>query len=217
MLFRTFSTTFTACLFLGMLFGVVGCQTAPKPLPILGERDTRPNPNSPNGVDTIYHTVPAFSFVDQDSTVITEATVKGKVYLVDFFFTSCPTICPRVKKNMIRVYEKFKAEPRFAILSHSIDTRHDSVAVLREYAKKLGADAHVWHFLTGNHDKIYDMAKEYLVAAAEDPYSAGGYTHSGNIMLIDSHRQIRGYYDGTKTEAVDKLLEDLPRVLKEGN
>ncbi len=189
-------------------------MNAEGPLPILGERTISPA-ESGTGYDTVYHTIPPFSFVDQDSQIITEASVDGKLYVVDFFFTSCPTICPVMKKNMIVFYEAFKDDDRILILSHSIDTRNDSVPVLRRYASLMDVNTDRWKFLTGNRDHIYDLAREYLVSAHEDPKAPGGYTHSGNFMLIDSQRRIRGYYDGTREEHVGILIRDMKRLLDE--
>ena len=168
--------------------------------------------------DTVYHQVADFSFVDQDSTVITPATFENKVYVTDFFFTSCPTICPVMKKEMLRVYEKFKDNEEVALLSHTIDPEYDTVALLHEYANRLGVSSDKWHFVTGNKDAIYDMGlKSYMVTAMEDEEAPGGFIHSGAFILVDKHRRIRGLYDGTVPEQVDVLLNDIERLLKEEN
>ncbi|MEM8908929.1 MAG: SCO family protein, partial [Bacteroidota bacterium] len=114
-------------------------------LPILGNKDV---------VDgkTIHHTIPDFQFVDQDSSIITNTTFKDKAYIVDFFFTSCPTICPKVKQQMLRIYDRFETEERLKLLSHSIDTRNDSVPRLKQYAEKLEVSSDRWHFVTGKKD-----------------------------------------------------------------
>ncbi len=188
---------------------IVSCQEkVPDILPILGER-------SISETDTIYHTIPDFKFVNQDSQYITPKTFEDKIYISDFFFTSCPTICPIMKKEMLRVYEKYKNQEDFLMISHSIDWRNDSVPVLKKYSSKLGVDNSKWHFVTGPKDHIYDMAFKYLVAAAEDEDSPGGYTHSGNIMLVDKEKRLRGYYDGTKTESVNLLIRDIAILSRE--
>ena len=110
-----------------------------KQLPILGPRE--PNVTMVDGkpkVDTIYHSIPDFNFINQDSQQVTQKTVAGKIYVADFFFTSCPSICPKMKSQMLRVYEKYKENPNVILLSHSIDPAHDTVAVLKEYAERLG-------------------------------------------------------------------------------
>ncbi len=192
----------------GLVFITGSCQ--PKKLPILGER------TFVNG-DSVYHTIPDFSFVDQDSNEVTNKTYEGKIYVADFFFTTCPTICPIMKTQMLRIYDKFKDNPEVGILSHTIDPRHDSVAVLKAYAKRLGVSGNFWHFVTGNRDKIYELGqKEYYVTAGEDSTAAGGIIHSGAFILVDKKRRVRGMYDGTQEKEVSRLMKDMNVLLKEG-
>ena len=187
----------------------LSCNTSPKKLPILGERDFA------NG-DSVYHTIPDFSFVNQDNIEITNKTYTGKIYVADFFFTTCPTICPVMKKQMLRIYEKYKTNPNVGILSHSIDPRHDSVAVLKEYAARLGVGKGNWNFVTGDRKKIYEIGeRSYYVTAGEDSAAAGGIIHSGAFILVDTKRRIRGTYDGTVEESVTKLLKDMDTLLLE--
>lgn len=189
-------------------------ESKPKMLPILGPYSLEDVVK--NGIletDTIFSQVRPFSFYDQDSNIITEQSFEGKVYVTDFFFTSCPTICPKMKQQLLRVYEEFKANDDVVILSHSIDTKRDSVARLNIYAKKLGIETQKWHLVTGNQDSIYSMAKHYLIAAQEDKLAPGGYAHSGQFLLIDKNRQIRGAYDGTKPEDVDEMILDIKFLL----
>ncbi|TPE41043.1 SCO family protein [Pontibacter mangrovi] len=185
-------------------------------LPIYGERE--PVERTVDGktvTDTIYHQIPDFAFVDQDSQRVTQETVAGKIYVTDFFFTTCPTICPKMKSQMLRVYEAYKENPDVLLLSHSIDPTHDTVAVLRDYADRLGIETQKWHLLTGDKDSIYDMAMQYLVPAQADGGAEGGFTHGGHFILMDGQRRIRGIYDGTKPESVDKLIDDIPLLLNE--
>lgn len=188
-----------------------------KALPILGEREAvEREVNGQVVVDTLYHQVPDFAFVNQDSQQVTQETVEGKIYVTDFFFTSCPSICPKMKSQMLRVYEEFKENPDVVLLSHSIDPQHDTVAVLKDYADRLGVQSNTWHFLTGEKDSIYDIASKYLVAVQEDGDAAGGgFTHGGHFILVDEQRRIRGVYDGTKEASVDQLLQDIPVLLNE--
>lgn len=162
-----------------------------------------------------YHQIGHFEFINQLGQTITEKDVEGKIYIADFFFTTCPTICPIMKKEMLRVYEHFKENPKVKILSHSIDPEHDNVAVLKDYAERLEIDANKWAMLTTkNPDYVYEMAeKHYLVSANADENAPGGYIHSGAFILVDGNRHIRGYYDGTKTEDVDRLIRDVERLL----
>lgn len=156
-----------------------------------------------------------FQFVNQDSQYVNNETFKDKIYVTDFFFTSCPTICPKMKSQMIVLYDEFKDRNDFLLLSHTIDTRHDSVAVLREYSERLGVTSENWHFVTGVKDEIYDMAKHYMVSAGEDEGAPGGYIHSGAFILIDKKQQIRGYYDGTVPEETQELIADIKQLLNE--
>jgi protein SCO1 len=192
-------------------FVMVGCDNEQKAeLPILGRKQYQEVNGS---IDTIYHTIPDFQFVDQDSMVFNQEAVDGKIYVADFFFGTCPTICPVMKQQMLRVYDKFKDNPNFLILSHTIDPEHDTVAYLKDYAEKIGVtDNQTWHFLTGIKDEIYDLGTEngYMVPVGEDKNAPGGFIHSGAFILVDGQRRIRGVYDGTKKLQVDELIADIP-------
>ena len=196
-----------ACL---LAFSFNACLPEKKgPLPILGNRDI-----SANG-DTIFPKVPDFSFVNQDSQIITNATFGGKAYVADFFFIHCPTICPKVKAQAKRVYDKFAAEPNLLLLSHSIDTKHDTVAALKLYAQKIGIDAQRWHLVTGNHDTIYDIANSYFSVAKVNPDAPGGFDHSGRLILVDKNRHVRAFCDGTDAADVTRFMEDIERLMLE--
>lgn len=179
-------------------------------LPILGERYVDDNQ------DTVYHSIADFAFVNQLGDTIRKEDMAGKVYVADFFFTTCPTICPIMKKEMLRVYEQFKGDSNFRILSHTIDPTHDTQAVLRDYADKLGVpDAATWNFLTGDQEKIFEIGQtSYLTTTMADELEPGGFLHSGAFLLVDQQGRIRGVYDGTKAEQVDRLLADIPKLLK---
>lgn len=165
--------------------------------------------------DTVYHKIADFKFVNQDGDTISNSSVAGKVYVADFFFTTCPTICPIMKKEMLRVYETYKDNPDFKILSHSIDPRHDTKEVLKDYSVKLGIpDASTWNFLTGDSEKIFEIGQtSYLTTAMEDQNEAGGFLHTGAFILVDEKGRIRGVYDGTKADQVDNLIKDIPKIL----
>jgi len=165
--------------------------------------------------DTIYHTIQDFSLVNQDSIIVTNETFNEKIYVADFFFTSCPTICPIMKSQMLRVYEKFQDNEEFAILSHTIDPKYDTVELLKNYAENLGVSGNTWHFLTGDQDYIYDLAEgSYISIADKDKNAPGGFVHSGAFLLVDKEKRIRGVYDGTIEEEVNILISDIDILLK---
>lgn len=195
----------------------MACDNTPKRLPILGERDAVSRTvDGKTVVDTVYNTIPDFTFVNQNGDTTTQEAVKGKIYVTDFFFTSCPTICPVMKKQMIKVYDTFKANPEVAILSHSIDPQHDTPEVLHKYATDLGVEGTQWQFLTGPKEKIYEIGQgSYLVTAKEDKEAEGGYIHSGAFILVDKERRVRGMYDGTTEEGTQKLIKDMEVLLAE--
>jgi len=164
--------------------------------------------------DTVEHTIPDYKLVNQDSNWVTPETFEGKVYVADFFFTSCPTICPTMKKEMLRIYEAYKTNDEVGIISHTIDPEYDTVALLKDFAEKLDVKAPKWNFVTGEKEEIYELGqKGYMVTAMEDENEAGGYLHSGAFVLVDKKRKIRGVYDGTRSEEVDKLITDIKLLL----
>ncbi|HEX5171678.1 MAG TPA: SCO family protein [Cyclobacteriaceae bacterium] len=178
-------------------------------LPIFGEREV-------NGNDTIYHTIGDFRFVDQDSAVVTNETFKNKIYVADFFFTSCRTICPIMKTQMLRVYDSIRNEPDVLLLSHTIDPEYDTVALLHDFAERLGVTSDKWHFVTGDQEEIFKIAQtSYFSTALTDNTEPDGYIHSGAFLLIDKDRRIRGKYDGTKEDDVNRLLTDIKKLRQE--
>jgi protein SCO1 len=198
--------TLTAC---SLLLAACGSKQKERPLPVFGERTV-------NGTDTLYHTIAPFQFVDQDSTLITNETFKGKIYIADFFFTSCRTICPIMKTQMLRAYDSLKNDSDVLILSHTIDPEYDTVGLLHDFAERLGVQSSKWHFVTGVKDSIYKIAQtSYFATAMEDKTEPDGFIHSGAFLLIDRQQRIRGNYDGTKEEDVNRLLVDIQRLKKE--
>lgn len=187
-------------------------------LPIYGLRDTKTVKNSDGttSVDTVYQTIPAFKLLNQDSTYITNDNFKGKVYIADFFFTSCTSICPIMHRNMKKIFEDFKDNPDLMFLSHTIDFKYDTPAVLKKYAQKLGVDGPKWQFAYGAKDTVYTLAtKSYLVSVEQDDNDKQGYVHQGYLVLIDKDKRIRGAYDGTNPEQVAQLEKDIPVLLAE--
>ena len=201
---------------LGILF-LASCdqQRDDKDLPIMGEKEIVSMVNDGKTVnDTIYHSIPEFRFVDQDSVWISNEDVADKIYLADFFFTRCPTICPLLAKNMLTIAKEFENEERLVILSHTIDAKHDTPAVLKDYATKLGAPSN-WHFLNGPQEAVYHIAgKEgYFSYAEENPDIPGGFDHSGAFTLVDTNGHVRGVYDGTREDEAKKAIEDIRKLL----
>ncbi|WP_375434398.1 SCO family protein [uncultured Hymenobacter sp.] len=206
-----------ATLLVAVSFHLFSCSHTPSQatedrLPILGIKHKLPT--SPS--DTLPDSIPAFTLTNQDGQTITNQTFAGKVYVTDFFFATCPSICPKMQSELLRVYEANKNNPNVLFLSHTIDPAHDSIPVLRDYAQRLGIqDASRWHFATAPHDTIFALARAYMTGAEVDKGVEGGYAHSGTFALVDSKRRVRGVYDGMEKSQVDLLIQDLPILLKE--
>jgi protein SCO1/2 len=179
-------------------------QKENRTLPIYGNRE--PVTKTVNGktvTDTLYQTIPDFKFVNQYGDSINRKSLDGSIYVADFFFTSCPNICPVMHRNMLEVYNTFKNTGDFKIISQSIDPKHDSVKVLKEYADKLGIEGNTWWFLQGDKDETYKLGKSYMVTVKD------GGVHDGYFLLIDKAKRIRGSYLGTDPAEVKKLIADI--------
>lgn len=191
------------------------CNSEQKKLPIYGQRETVVKQVDGKEVtDTIYHTIPAFNTVDQYGDSVTDKTLDGKIYVADFFFTSCPSICPIMHRNMLNVYAAFKDVADFNIISYTIDPKHDSVAVLKNYADKLGINDKKWLLLQGNKDEIYKLSESYLVKKPEED-AKEQFIHDGYFLLIDKQKRIRGSYDGTDVKQVEQLIADIKTLQTE--
>jgi len=157
-----------------------------------------------------YHTIADFSFTNQNGKTITQADYKDKIYIADFFFTTCPTICPIMTKNMEAIQSKIINDPEVLLLSHSVTPQIDSVAQLKKYAVEKGVVDAKWNLVTGDKKDIYEIArKSYLAVKTDGDGGPFDMIHTENFILVDKERRIRGFYDGTKTEDIEKLLEDL--------
>ena len=206
---RLLSVIASACFGVSLLL-IASCEDAAHQvheLPILGERDFV------NG-DTVYHTVGDWSFYRQDSALVTEDMLAGVPYIVDFFFTSCPTICPKVTSNMLRAYDTLSGFEQLKFVSFTVDPERDSVAHLANYAANLGvSDPSRWWFLTGDKLDLFGIADDYFSVAVEDPETPGGFDHSGRILLVDELGRVRAYANGTDDDEVDHFLQDVKYYL----
>jgi protein SCO1/2 len=189
------------------------CNNKQQKLPVLGNR--QPVTKTVDGktvVDTAYATIPDFKFVNQYGDTITQKNLDGKIYVADFFFTTCPSICPVMHRNMLNVYKEFKTDDNFRIISHTIDPKYDTVKVLKRYADKMGLSGNSWWLLHGDKGSTYAIAKSYL-QTVQEKNPAGQYIHDGFFILIDKQKRIRGTYEGTDPKEVDKLIADI-KILK---
>jgi protein SCO1/2 len=157
-----------------------------------------------------YHTIADFSLVNQNGDTITQKDYQGKIYVADFFFTTCPTICPIMTQNMASVQEKIREDNDILLLSHSVTPEIDSVAQLKKYALEKGVDDKKWNLVTGDKKQIYELARKSYLAVKTDgdggPYDM---IHTENFILVDKEKRIRGTYDGTDPKEMEKLLRDL--------
>ena len=171
-------------------------------------------------------TVPDFSFTDQNGATVTNQTYKGKVYVAEFFFTTCPSICPIMNQNMVRVQNEFYGNPDLGIASFSIDPEYDTPEILKDYAESYQITNPSWHLLTGDKSKIHQLANAgFNLYVGEAGEVEGGFEHSGYFALIDKNGQIRSridehgnpiiYYDGLEMEGIQMLMEDIKILLKE--
>jgi len=161
-----------------------------------------------------YHSIADFKLVNQNGDTITQNTYANKIYVADFFFTTCPSICPVMTANLAEVQDEFKDDNEVLLLSHSVTPEIDSVAQLKKYAREKGVIDQKWNLVTGDKKQIYELARKSYMAVMDDG-DGGAYDmiHTENFMLIDKERRIRGYYDGTNKEEVEKLIRDI-EILK---
>lgn len=170
--------------------------------------------------------VPTFKLTDQNNKTVSDKDYLGKVYVVEFFFTTCPTICPKMNESMLQLQNEFYGNPNFGIASITIDPVKDTPQVLKEHADLLGVKHYNWHFLTGDKDYIYSLAnKGFNLYAGENNKAAGGFEHSGLFALIDKEGKIRCrkdaqgnpilYYDGLDAAGVEAIKEDIKKLLEE--
>jgi len=162
-----------------------------------------------------YHKVPDFKLVNQNGDTITQKDYEDKIYITDFFFTTCQGICPIMTDHMVKIQAEFKDDPEVLLLSHSVTPEIDSVAQLKKYAEEKGVIDEKWNLVTGDKKQIYDLArKSYLVAKSQGNGGKYDMVHTENFALVDKNKQVRGFYDGTNPEAIEQLVEDVKLLKK---
>lgn len=172
--------------------------------------------NHDNPDDTIYHVIPPFEFTNQHGQKVNQQTLKDKIYVTEYFFTTCKSICPIMNNNLVGVYKTFKDRKDFLILSHTVDPETDSVPVLKAYADAHGVNDDGWLFVTGSKKELYDLARKgYLLDASEGTGDEEDFVHTQNFALIDKESKIRGFYDGTDSMEIVRLTQDIKLLLKE--
>lgn len=163
-----------------------------------------------------YHKIADFSLINQNGKTITQEDYKDKIYIADFFFTTCPTICPIMTDHMYQIQKEILDDDEVMLLSHSVTPKIDSVAQLKRYAQQKGVNDKKWNLVTGDKKQIYELArKSYFAVLTDGNGDEYDMIHTENFMLIDKERRIRNYYDGTDPEAIQQLLEDLKTLKKE--
>ena len=161
-----------------------------------------------------YHKISDFKLTNQNGKEITQANYKDKIYVADFFFTTCQDICPVMTKNMYQIQEELKNDNQILLLSHTVIPEVDTVEQLKEYAIENNVDDSKWNLVTGDKKQIYELARKSYLAVEDSNYSEYDMIHTENFMLIDKERQIRGFYDGTNSEEINRLLKDI-EILKQ--
>jgi protein SCO1/2 len=164
------------------------------------------------------HSIPAFSFTDQNNTLVSEKTFDNKIYIANFFFTSCGSICPRMTQNLLKVQKAFPNNDHIGFISHTVTPWIDSVARLKNYARRFDLDNR-WHLVTGDKSAIYNLARKSYFAEEEPGFTKDSteFLHTEHILLIDRDKHIRGVYNGTLELEIDRMIDDIKQLLKEEN
>ena len=163
-----------------------------------------------------YHKISDFKLTNQNGEEITQENYRNKIYVADFFFTTCQDICPIMTKNMYRLQEELKNDKEILFLSHTVIPKIDNVERLKEYAIENNVDDSKWNLVTGDKKQIYELARKSYLAVEDSKFEKFDMIHTENFMLIDKEKQIRGFYDGTDDKEIDKLLSDI-QILKKQN
>lgn len=202
--------------FSSILFLLINCQTTKKELPYIGFH--QPIEKEIDGkivIDTLYHTVPDFEFINQDHQLITQKILENKVTVVNFIFTSCPTICPKQTQQLQKIQEKTNGLNNYLQLSFTVDPKRDSPEKLKQFGTKYHADFKNWHFLRAEQPIVYDLGMNgFYLGMGKDQQAEGGFFHSSNLVLIDQNKHIRGMYDSFDEAAVKQLIKDINFLIK---
>jgi protein SCO1 len=181
-------------------------------LPYIGPKEAVQNDDGT--FDTLYHQIPYFELINQDGKKVTRDDLLGSIYVADFFFVTCPTICPKMTTNMGYLQNKFNDTKNLRFISITVNPEHDTVEVLKQHAERVHANSENWDFLTGNKDSIYNLAfNGFFVSADKDEIAPGGFLHSQFLILVDKKGRIRGYFDGTIHKVVKEELIDAIDIL----
>lgn len=193
------------------LFLFYGALKPTKSLPIFNPSDVNPElVDSTVQYISKYHTIADFSFTNQNGKTITQKDYEGKIYVADFFFTTCTSICPKMTSNLVEVQKAIIDNPKVMLLSHTVFPEVDNVAALKAYAIEKGVDDKKWNLVTGDKKEIYAMArKSYLAVKMGKPQELYDMVHTENFVLVDTKKRVRGFYDGTKKEDIARLIEDI--------
>lgn len=205
-----------------LLLTLIGCSKTNEKnsriehLPFFNEATFTPRWIDPNEVEEGFHRIPSFTLTNQQNQVITEQEMNDMVTVVDFFFTSCPGICPKMMDNMLLVQDAFQTEEEVQILSYSVTPEYDSAAVLQAYAKQKGIVSDRWHLLTGKRSVIYDLGRNHYFIEEDfglqkDPED---FIHTENFLLIDQSRRIRGIYNGLSKSSIQQLIADAKTLIR---
>ena len=196
------------------LFMICSCKDKVRPFPYYDTPDFTPKWEMPD--NKTFHQIRSFALLNQENKPFTEKDIEGKICVADFFFTSCPGICPKMTRSMADIQKEFMNDDEIMLLSHSVNPEKDSVSILKKYAKEKNINFNRWKLLTGNKDEIYDLGRKYYFVEEDEGIKKGNdvFLHTENFILIDKQRHIRGIYNGLDPNSIDNLIKDI-RILKE--
>ena len=196
------------------LWMMCSCKDKLRPLPYYDTADFTPKWEMPDNKK--FHQIRSFTLLNQENKPFTEKDIEGKICVADFFFTSCPGICPKMTRSMADIQKEFMNDDEIMLLSHSVNPEKDSVNILKKYAKEKNINFNRWKLLTGNKDEIYDLGRKYYFVEEDEGIKKGNdvFLHTENFILIDKQRHIRGIYNGLDPNSIDNLIKDI-RILKE--